>query len=156
MPSGPQPVPFVYRAPQDHGQWSPFPPPRPTNGFAMPALVLGVITLGLSPLPFLNQAGIPVGFGGAVLGVVALVVGVRRRVRGRQRDLGHPCASAEVHVLNHRFRQEDQRDLECRRIVGKRRPAGSPARVVDLPRGDRVSLEGMDHGEPMYVTRVGV
>ena len=47
----------------------------------MPALIVGIITLGLSPLPFLNQAGILVGFVGAGLGIAALIVGLRRRVR---------------------------------------------------------------------------
>ena len=47
----------------------------------MPALILGIITLGLSPLPFLNQAGILVGFVGAGLAIAALIIGVRRRVR---------------------------------------------------------------------------
>jgi hypothetical protein len=47
----------------------------------MPALVLGIVTLGLSPLPFLNQAGILVGFVGAGLGIAAVIIGLRRRVR---------------------------------------------------------------------------
>lgn len=44
-------------------------------------LILGIITIGLSPLPFLNQADILVGFVGAGLAIAALIVGLRRRVR---------------------------------------------------------------------------
>jgi cytochrome c biogenesis protein CcdA len=47
----------------------------------MPTLILGIITLGLSPLPILNQGGILVGFVGAGLGIAALIVGLRRHVR---------------------------------------------------------------------------
>lgn len=54
---------------------------EPRNGLAMPALILGIITLALSPLPFLNQAGILVGLVGAGLGIAALVIGLRRGVR---------------------------------------------------------------------------
>ncbi|MEJ2862547.1 hypothetical protein [Actinomycetospora flava] len=47
----------------------------------MATLILGIITLGLSPLPILNQAGILVGLVGIGLGLVALIIGLRRRVR---------------------------------------------------------------------------
>ncbi|MCD2190830.1 hypothetical protein [Actinomycetospora soli] len=68
--------------PPQQGGWGPPPqPPQPRNSLAMPALILGIITLGLSPLPFLNQAGILVGIIGAGLGIAALVIGVRRHVR---------------------------------------------------------------------------
>lgn len=71
--SGPQPSPY--------GQWHPQQPAEPKNALAMPALILGIIPLGLSPLPVLNQAGILVGFVGVGLGIAALVVGLRRHVR---------------------------------------------------------------------------
>ena len=66
---------------QRHGTRNAEPPPEPKNGLAMPALILGIITLGLSPLPFLNQAGILVGLVGVGLGIAALVVGLGRRAR---------------------------------------------------------------------------
>jgi hypothetical protein len=79
--SGPQPSPYGQWSPQQQGQWNPQQPPQPKNSLAMPALILGIITLGLSPLPILNQAGILVGFVGAGLGIAALIIGLRRRVR---------------------------------------------------------------------------
>jgi hypothetical protein len=47
----------------------------------MPTLILGIITVCLSPLPFLNQAGILVGIIGVGLGIAALVMGISRQVR---------------------------------------------------------------------------
>ncbi|MDL5155379.1 hypothetical protein [Actinomycetospora termitidis] len=63
------------------GGWGGPQPPQPKNSLAMPTLILGIVTLGLSPLPFLNQAGILVGIVGAGLGIAAVVIGVRRRIR---------------------------------------------------------------------------
>lgn len=70
-PNGPQSGPFA----------PPTAPQQPTNSLAMPALILGIITLCLSPLPILNQAGILVGLVGTGFAVAALIIGLRRRVR---------------------------------------------------------------------------
>lgn len=78
---GPQSLPHGQWIPQQQGQWAPPQAPQPKNALAMPALILGIITLGLSPLPILNQAGILVGFVGAGLAIAALIIGLRRRVR---------------------------------------------------------------------------
>lgn len=56
-------------------------PPPPSNVWAVAALVLGIVTLALSPVPILNQVGILVGFVGVGIGVAAVIVGRRRRVR---------------------------------------------------------------------------
>lgn len=60
-----------------------YPPPRAwaSNGWAVAALVIGIVTLVLSPIPVLNQAGILLGFVGLGIGVVALVIGLRRHAR---------------------------------------------------------------------------
>lgn len=56
-------------------------PPPSSNGWAVAALVLGIITLALSPVPILNQAGILVGIVGVGIGIAALVIGLRCRAR---------------------------------------------------------------------------
>ena len=57
------------------------PPQAPTNSWALVALVLGIITVALSPIPILNQAGILVGFVAVGLSIPAIVIGLRGRVR---------------------------------------------------------------------------
>jgi hypothetical protein len=47
------------------------PPPSSTNGWAIAALVMGLVTLGLSPLPVLKQ-------GGTLAGMVGIGIGVAR------------------------------------------------------------------------------
>jgi hypothetical protein len=87
--SGPIPSPYGPWIPQQQGQWTPqaqggwnpLPPPPPRNPLAIAALVVGIVTLVMSPVPFLNWLGILVGVVGTGLGVAALVVGLRHRVR---------------------------------------------------------------------------
>jgi hypothetical protein len=74
--------------PQPQPQPQPPPQPPPSNGLAMTALILGIITIGLSPLPILNQAGILVGLVGVALAVPALIIGARRGVRGAMATIG--------------------------------------------------------------------
>ncbi|MDD7942960.1 hypothetical protein PHK61_31595 [Actinomycetospora lutea] len=52
-----------------------------SNGWAVAALVLGIVCLALSPVPVLNQAGILVGFVGVGIGVAAVLIGRRRGSR---------------------------------------------------------------------------
>lgn len=64
-----------------YGQGFPPSSPPPSNGWAMAALIVGIVCIGLSPLPVLNQAGILVGFVGVGLAVPAIVIGLRRQIR---------------------------------------------------------------------------
>ena len=85
-PAGTGHPPYGYGAPPSygfgpHGQPGPQQGPPPSNGWALAALIVGIVCLGLSPLPILNQAGILVGFVGVGLAVPAIVIGARRQVR---------------------------------------------------------------------------
>jgi hypothetical protein len=86
--SGPIPSPYGPWIPQQQGQWTPQaqggwnpPPAPPRNPLAIAALVVGIVTLVMSPVPFLNWLGILVGVVGIGLGIAALVIGLRHRVR---------------------------------------------------------------------------
>lgn len=70
------------------GPFAPAPAPTPKNGLATAALILGIVTVGLSPLPILNQAGILVGVVGVGLGIAGVIVGLRRRVRVVMSSIG--------------------------------------------------------------------
>jgi hypothetical protein len=73
-------------------QYQPYGPapvaPPPQNGLAVATLVLGIVTLCLSPMPFLNQLGIMVGLVGIALSVPALIIGVRRQHRVVMASIG--------------------------------------------------------------------
>lgn len=101
---------------------------QPTNSLAMPALILGIVTLALSPLPILNQAGILVGFVGAGLGVAALIIGLRRRVKRVMASIALGLSVLGM-VAAFAFTQSFVNSLNS---IGSTTPAGSsaPAQAV--------------------------
>ncbi|MEJ2863947.1 hypothetical protein [Actinomycetospora flava] len=87
------------------------PPPPSANGWAIAALVLGLVTLGLSPLPVLNQGGILAGLVGIGIGITAVIVGLRRGSRIVMASVGLGLSVLGV-VLSFVFTEMYVRELD--------------------------------------------